>query len=276
MNIFAAQTGKAMTFFNYNGRMYPSDKAVFTAGNRALRLGEGLIETMYHANGRIALWEYHWQRLESSLQTIGFPATDKTLISQAVSDTLQANGNPDGVVVRAQFFREQGDEGLHYFLELLPPPRKPEQWPDAGLRLGITSKVLKCADAISMLKTASRMQYQMAATDAQHNHWDDALLSNAAGNIVESTHSNIFIVMKDKVYTPPLSEGCVAGVMRAFLLTESGLGIEEEPLNREMLPEADEIFLTNAVRGIQPVRSCMNKTYEHGYTRELFEQYNMK
>ena len=93
----------------------------------------------------------------------------------------------------------------------------------------------------------------MAARQAKQNKWNDALVLNTAGNIIESAIANIFWVKDGNIYTPPLAEGCVAGVMRRHLLQITP-GIAEKPLTIDALSAADEVFLTNAIKGIRWVR----------------------
>ncbi|HMF70840.1 MAG TPA: aminotransferase class IV, partial [Flavitalea sp.] len=77
-------------------------------------------------------------------------------------------------------------------------------------------------------------------------------------------------------FTPPLSEGCVAGIMRRFLLRELpqyGFDIEEKPLTISDIENADECFLTNAISGIRWVREFRKTTFTNSITAEIFQQF---
>jgi branched-chain amino acid aminotransferase len=113
----------------------------------------------------------------------------------------------------------------------------------------------------------------MAALYARERKLDDVFLLNAAGRICESAIANVFIIQNDRVFTPPLEEGCVAGVMRRFMLEHlpaCGYAVEETPLTVASLLAADEVFLTNALHLLRPVGRCDNSQYSTRLGTELF------
>jgi branched-chain amino acid aminotransferase len=258
-----------MPFLNYDGLICPDDKTLFIAKNKAFRFGEGLIETMLWSNGSIRLFRLHMERLMRSLDIIGFPALDEEEFLHDIHKTISANKDPEAAIVRAQFFMNLEDVTLHYLIENLPFVHK---LPTEKVTIGITQKAVKCPDSISHLKTSSRIQYIIAKKDADDKGWNDALLLNAKGNIVEGTISNVFIVVGNNIYTPPLNEGCIDGVMRKYLVKNGSidhLSITEKQLDVTMLQQADEIFLTNAIKGVQPVHFFMGKEYESTVTQMI-------
>lgn len=263
-----------MPFINNDGLICMDDEALFSSDNKAFRLGDGLVETMLRVGGRIRLFDLHLQRIRQSLALIGFSMLDETEFQHALLKTLSANNDPEHTVIRAQFFTKLGDDGLHFFIEILPAATT-DPWPDKGITTGVTHKVLKCFDSISHLKTSSRMQYNVAKRDATANGWDDAFLLNANDHVVEGTNANIFIIKGNNVFTPPLSEGCIAGVVRKYLLDQAvldNLTFTEKSFDPETLRQADEIFLTNAIKGIIPVQTFMGKQYTSKLTRTIFDK----
>lgn len=263
-----------MPLLNYDGLIYPDDKALFTAKSKAFRFGEGLIETMLWSNGSIRLFRLHMERLTKSLDTIGFSTLDEEEFLHDIHKTISANKDPESAIVRAQFFMNIEDGALHYIIESLPFAHK---LPTEKVTIGITQKAVKCTDSISHLKTSSRLQYILAKKDADDKGWNDALLLNAHGNIVEGTISNVFAVVGNNIYTPPLNEGCIDGVMRKYLLKNGSidhLSITEKQLDIAMLQQADEIFLTNAIRGVQPVHFFMGKEYQNTVTQMIADIVN--
>ena len=102
--------------------------------------------------------------------------------------------------------------------------------------------------------------------------WNDALVLNSQGNIIESSISNIFWIKSNEIYTPPVSEGCIAGIMRAnwiAVLKEKGIPVVEMPLNKDLLLQADEVFLTNSVRKIRWVRQFESTYYKLDFINTL-------
>jgi branched-chain amino acid aminotransferase len=98
---------------------------------------------------------------------------------------------------------------------------------------------------------------------------DDCLVLNACERVADSSIANLFYCRDGKLHTPPLTEGCVAGVMRRFLLEilpEEGFDILEVPTQPGDLISADEVFLTNAIRRIRRVGRFMDRLYGHMIT----------
>jgi branched-chain amino acid aminotransferase len=100
---------------------------------------------------------------------------------------------------------------------------------------------------------------------------------NDLGRITEAISSNIFLYKNHNIYTPSLDEGCMDGVMRKQILKVAGemnINIFEGMLNGSMLLQADEMFLTNAIRGIQWVGSYRQKRYFNKATKEILAKIN--
>ena len=117
----------------------------------------------------------------------------------------------------------------------------------------------------------------LAGIHARNNELDDCLLINEEGLIIESTNSNIFIVSNGTLYSPPLSDGCVGGTMRMNLINaalELNIGAYESSLNQQHLLMADEVLLTNAIRGIQWVNAFKHKRYFSDLSEKLIDKIN--
>ncbi len=130
-------------------------------------------------------------------------------------------------------------------------------------------------DAYSGFKTLNAARYVAAAMEARDRGWDDALLINASGHVVEATSSNVFWCYGGRMFTAPLTDGCVAGTMRSFLMEMSILrdcDIQEKSFSPAGLMAADEIFLSNAIRGIVPVRIFAGRTLSHSQSKRYFER----
>jgi branched-chain amino acid aminotransferase len=141
-----------------------------------------------------------------------------------------------------------------------------------GLQVGIAKGLKKSKDMLSNLKTTNALIYTIAAQEAIANRWNDALICNTDGYIIESTIANVFWVKDQKVYTPPLSSGCIAGVMRNYLvsnLSQLGIDVIEKGLSIGEALAADELFLTNAIKRIKWIATFENKFYINDFTRHI-------
>jgi branched-chain amino acid aminotransferase len=119
--------------------------------------------------------------------------------------------------------------------------------------------------------------YVLAAEWAKSRFLDDALLINEKGNICEATSSNIFWVKNSVVYTPPLSEACLPGIMREVLIEimqKNNIHIDEKTCSEADLLEADELFLSNAIYGIKWIVAFKNKRYFTNTAKKLVNLLN--
>src|SRR4029077_1117765 len=124
------------------------------------------------------------------------------------------------------------------------------------LRLTIFKGETKSAGVLSNLKTNNYLLNVVALQFAKASGFDDAVILNSRGNICETSSSNIFLIQKGVLFTPALTQGCVAGTKRRELLDLlPGLGfqVEETIISKEMIHETEEVFLTNAIRQVRPV-----------------------
>ena len=132
--------------------------------------------------------------------------------------------------------------------------------------MAIVRWMIKPINELSLHKTLNGAYYIMAALWAGQRGLDDCLLQNERGNIIESSSGNLFIVSNGVLYSPSLADGCVGGVMRAQVINlalANGIKVYECSLNPQNLLAADELFFTNAVRGIQWVGAYRTKRYTH-------------
>jgi len=259
-----------MPFLNFNGTICPEDALLIAAGNPAFRRGEGLIETMRWHRDAVPLLRLHLQRLNRSLPFLGLGGFALEQLEEEIMKTAVACGRPQAAMIRAQFFPGPAPAPLQFLIECRTADGPPPQ----GLSLGIATQVQKNPDALSALKTTSRLAYSFARREAALRNLDDVLLTNFHGRVVESTVCNVFAIRNGHIYTPPLSEGCIAGVMRAYLLEQVQLGgmpFTEKPLEAGEVLEADEVFLSNALRGVLPVRKLNSRVYASALTLQIAE-----
>jgi branched-chain amino acid aminotransferase len=90
----------------------------------------------------------------------------------------------------------------------------------------------------------------------------EAVFANTRGELCEGTGTNVFVVAKDRVLTPPLASGCLAGITRELIL--DWCDVEERVLPMEILETADEVFITSSTRNVHPVTRCDEREWVHG------------
>lgn len=269
-------------YFVHNGQLFREGKAVITPDNRSFRYGDGLFETMRIIRGNILLKSLHFERLLRGMKLLQFDIPDFFTPSHLEQDVLslcKKNRVEDKAVIRLVVYRSDG--GLYDLEDMRPnyiiQSMALQQYAispadDAGLVVDVYTGGSKACNSFSEVKSNNFLLYVMAAIHARKNRLGDSLVQNQYGRIADATIANVFLIKDRVIYTPPLEEGCIAGVTRRFLLQllpSAGYVVHQQPLTLDDVLDADEIFLTNAVRGIRSVGKCRDRHYSSSLTKEI-------
>lgn len=272
-----------ISYIILNGSFKKEDEPVIAVNNRGFRYGDGLFETMKSINGKISLEDYHFNRLFSGMKELAFEAPSwftAPFLRDQIAGLLQKNSHLEKARVRLMVFRSNGSlydneyQVPNYLIESLPLDSE-DMINEKGLNIDIFPKSYKSRDIFSAIKTNNFLPYAMAAIYAKQHHLNDSLLLNSSRRICDSTIANVFIVQNKMITTPSLSEGCIAGVMRRFLiekLPEIGYPVHETSITPDQLTDADEIFLTNSIYGIRWVKNCGNLDYNSTETTSIYNK----
>ncbi len=271
-----------MEFVVIDGNIVEKNKAGLSPNDHSYRYGDGLFETMKLINGNILLEDHHFERLFLGLAVLKFHTPvlfTKQKIEKEIKDLSKKNKCERSARIRLSVSRGNGglydcDNKFSYLIECWP--LKQTDLNENGLIIDIFPDTRKSIDVFSNLKSANYLPYVMAAIWAKENRLNDALILNQHDRICDSTIANVFWVKDNNIFTPPLNEGCVAGVLRKRILdcrlqiADLGLTINESFLTNDILLNADEVFLTNAIIGIRWVKECRNKVYKNTISGKVF------
>lgn len=263
-----------------NGRMVPGDGPVISLDNRAFHFGDGVFESIRLVNGAPRFMEAHWVRLQEGLKVLrigqpeGLDVVSATRMLRELSGACELpNGRARLTVFRDApgYYRPRAHTG-GYTMELKPVPTPNYALNHEGFTVDLYPEMRKAVNTLAVHKTLNCQLYVMASLWCMERGLDDCLLQNDRGNIIESSSGNIFIVSNGVLYTPSLSDGCIGGVMRMQVINlalANGIKVYECSLNPQNLLAADELFFTNAVRGVQWVGSYRTKRYAHRMAQHL-------
>lgn len=265
--------------FIFDGEYFAEDCVSIHPGNRGLRYGEGVFETMRWQEDHVLFFSFHLERLKKGLAFLEMddPADWPALLPEYIQRLCTEPGARASARVRLNVFRGEGKSfdtasaPVHYLLEVAGAPESSRP-ASTGLSVGVYTEAQRGMGPLANLKSNNYLASLLGARYAHARGWDDALLLNAFGRVTESTIANLFVVNDQTLYTPPLSEGCVAGVIRRHLLEclpGHGFRIEEAALLWEDVQKADEIFLTNAIRGVRPVARLGDVHYGSALTAKV-------
>lgn len=261
------------TFCIYNGHLISIYEPAVSFTNRAFRYGDSLFESIRYSNGKAMFIIDHIKRLKLSMTTLrmNVPTDFNTAnIEQLIIHLAQKNNITGDARVRLTVFRNEGGHytpetnDISFLIETEPLPYVGYQLNQKGTWVDVYAEIKKPINKIANLKTGNSLLYVMAGLTKKSLKLDDCLLVNDNGNIIESISSNIFIIKNGTLYTSPISDGCVDGVMRKQILALAGLNrilTFEQTLTINTLMNGDEVFLTNAIRGVQWVGQFKNKFY---------------
>lgn len=268
-------------FLCYNGKYIPAADPIFTADNRSFRYGDGFFETLKVYQGNVLLADLHFERMLASLHLLHFDIPThftKAFFVKQVIDLCNKNNVSHMARVRLAIFRSDG--GLYdpinnlpnYIIQSWELSKTVLELNENGLVIDIFPDVKKSCDKLSTIKSNNCLPYVMAAMYAKQHRLNEAILLNQYGRVADSTIANLFMVRDKIIYTPPLTEGGVCGVMRKYLLkAELPFKVQEKPLDIDDLENADEIFLTNAIYGIRWVGLFRDSSYGNATAAILHE-----
>ena len=269
-----------------NGKIQPSEQSCISTENRSFRYGDGLFETIRIVNSKPCFVKNHFNRLVAGMKQLKMDIPKEfsaEFIEKKLLELVKENDLVGGGVARLSVFRDQGttyvplSNTVSYIVDLRPLDNNYFELNNEGLNIGIFSEIKKPKDPFSLFKTSNALLYVMAAIHAKENNYDDCFLMNKNNELIETTSSNIFIVSNRILYTPSLENGCVAGTMRMNIINlaiENKIKVYECSITHRNLLLADEIFLTNAVRGLQWVKSYQENRYYNSLSKFLIEKLN--
>lgn len=266
-----------------NGHLISIYEPTVSFANRAFRYGDALFETIRVCNNKLMFVKDHLTRLKLGMTVLrmNLPAefTSENL-SEFILQLLKHNAHAPNARVRLTVFRNGG--GLYTpetndisFLIESTELEGPYDLNQKGFWVDIYADIKKSINKLSNIKSANSLIYVLAGVAKQSMKLDDCFLVNENGTICESISSNIFVVKNGTLFTSPLTEGCVAGIMRKqimHLATENKILTFESPLTMYTLLNGDEVFLTNSINGVQWVGQYKDRFYTNKMAQFFHEK----
>jgi branched-chain amino acid aminotransferase len=251
-----------------NGRIADAATASIPVFDHGFLYGEGVYETLRTYHRVPFLYHRHQERLRRSAALLALPVpfTDDELLAQ-ISATMAAHKGLNEAYIRVLLTRGVGE--LTYnpaacptsstVIIVKPFPEPPARTFTDGIKVALVGVRRNHPAALNpMIKSNNLINNALAMQEALRAGADEALMCNQAGDVVECSQSNFFIVRDRRVITPPLDAGLLPGVTRAFVLEmaqEEGFDAVEEAVSVADVRAADEAFITGTTREVTPVVS---------------------
>jgi branched-chain amino acid aminotransferase len=273
---------------NLNGEILKNDEAFLEIDNRGYNYGDGLFETIRAINGEIIFWEDHYFRLMASMRILRMEIPmdfSPEILREQILKTLEANDllqKPARVKINVH--RKSGGR---YKPETNEVEYAIRAWEMSGFFYTIEENACEIelfkdhfinSGLLSTLKSTNKTINVLGSIYAEENDYENCLLLNEKKMVVEALNGNLFLVSGNTIKTPPLSEGCLNGIIRKKLLEIikklPDFELVEEPISPFELQKADELFITNVAVGIRPVTKYRKKEFGNSTAKNLLGKLN--
>lgn len=272
---------------NFNGTLGESG-ANSLANNRAFLFGDGVFETFKIVNSNILFLEDHYFRLMSAMRILRMEIPmnfTMEFLEQHILELAKANNIEDSARVRMTVFRNSGGfylpetNEVSYLIQATPLKLKKYLLNSEAYEVDLYKDFYITKQLLSTLKTTNKAVQITGSIFARENDLQNCLLLNDAKNVIEALNGNLFMLMNGQLTTPPVSEGCLNGIMRKQVLAVAkSLNVEviEAPISPFDLQKADELFVTNVIVGIQPISKYRKKMFDQAFAAQLIDGLNQK
>lgn len=271
---------------NFNGTLVTQDSNILTQ-NRGFLYGDAVFETVKIVNAKVLYLEDHYFRLMASMRVVRMEIpmnfTMEYFEEQLLTLTEQLSIS-NSARARITVYRNDGgyylptDNTVSFLVHATALESIHYSFDEKDYEVDLYKDFYITKQLLSSIKTTNRILNVAASIFANENALDNCLLLNDTKNVVEAIQGNIFMVIGNKLITPPVSEGCLNGVMRKQVLqsakTIANLEVVEAIISPFELQKADELFVTNVIKGIQPITKYRKKTFQRKIAQELIAKIN--
>lgn len=269
-------------YLSLNGNLIKEDEFSITKDNRSFKYGDGFFETIRCLDGEIKLLDLHFHRLKAACKAFSYKVPKSFTLKYLRSEIAKLLNKNKLTTARIRLMVYRRGAGLYQpktkafdlLIESMRLSKSKYTFNNKGLKVGLFDEIPKCASSISKFKTNNCLPYVLAAVYRTQNDFDECILLNQFGRVADSISSNVFLIKNEIIKTPPIEEGGVEGVMRRNILEnlkDSKYQIKTQKIKVSDLEATDEMFLTNAIRGIQWVKCFNKKDYRNTVTKEIVD-----
>ena len=271
---------------NFNGIIQDSDLQL-TVSNRSFLYGDGVFETLKIVNNKILFFEDHYFRLMASMRIVRMEIPmifTMEYLEEQILKLVEVLAIKDAARVRFTVFRNEGgfylpnDNSISFVIQASKLENIRYKIPKIQFEVDLYKDFIVPRQLLSTLKTANKITHVTASIFAKENQLDSALLINETKNVIEAANGNLFMLMGNKLITPPISEGCLNGIMRKQIISLAkqidSVEVIEAAISPFDLQKADELFITNVIVGIQPITKYRKKEFEVRLANQLLEKLN--
>jgi len=263
-----------------NGHLYESDTTI-SVTDRAFNYADGLFETMRLIDGRIPLFPLHMNRLLRGIDVLGLRIDRQAIESHWITISEKYFNGLNGAIKLMLCRNGEGvagyvssQQGVDIVIRWMPLPTL-SKWYQPPVSLVTADGRLSHNKQLAGLKHISRLDYIVAAAGRVPSKDSELLFLDIEERVIETMRHNIFCVCDGEIWTPTVDQVGVSGVMRQMVQRvldgRNNLNIGE--ISYDQLVKSEEVFLTNALRGIVPVTKIDNYIFrQHGKGKQIADR----
>ncbi|MDO6759174.1 aminotransferase class IV [Tamlana sp. 2_MG-2023] len=274
---------------NFNGTLLDGN-AFLSIQNRGYAYGDALFETIKSSGGKLLFWEDHYFRLMASMRIMRMEipmSFTMEFLESEIQKTLEAN-DLEKASSRVKLTVHRNEGGLYapktnnvsFVIAVNALSESFYTISEAFYEVDLFKDYYVSPSLLSTLKTNNKALNVVGSIYAKENGLNNCLLLNTNKQVVEALNGNVFLVKGNTIKTPPLTDGCLKGVMRTQLIelvkAVPEYELVEDSISPFELQKADEIFITNVMVGIQPVSKYRKKTFTNEVSKSLLQKLNVK
>ncbi|WP_027878696.1 aminotransferase class IV [Mesoflavibacter zeaxanthinifaciens] len=274
---------------NFNGNLQENN-TVITNNNRAYAYGDGLFETIKAVHGKLLFFEDHYFRLMASMRIMRMEipmSFTLEFLQDEILKTIKANQLDTATCrVKLQVHRVEGglykpeSNDVEFIVSVKALDQDFYLLNEGDYEVDLFKDFYVSPSLISTLKSNNKALNVVGSIYAKENNLDNCLLINTNKSVVEALNGNVFLVKGNTIKTPPLSDGCLKGIIRKQLIEIINLmeeyTLEEASISPFEIQKADEMFITNVITGIQPVSKYRKKQFATNVAKALLQKLNVK
>ena len=263
---------------NFNGELLLEENMNLSIENRGFKYGDSIFETIKVNNKKVVFWEDHYFRLMASMRMLRMKIPMKftlEFLEQEILKTVAVNEGSSSFRVRLNVYRKDGGlytpktNEIDYLIDVKANTYQTKE----KYTVDVFKDFYNYSGLLSTIKTNNRMVNTLASIYAKENDLDNCVLINENKGVVEVTNANIFVLKGNVIKTPALIEGCIKGVVRAKVIEiiskNEDFTIEETSISPFEIQKADEVFITNAIIGIQGITNYKKKSFTTDFSSKI-------
>lgn len=266
---------------NFNGEISASQNNLL-ANNRGFLYGDAVFETIKIVNKKILFLENHYFRLMSSMRIIRMQIPMNFTMEFIEDEILKlVTSSQLGQSARVRFTVYRNDGGFYmpetnevsYLITISSLKKQLYEFNEDAYEVDLYKDFYVTKHLLSTIKSTNKMINITGSIFAKENELQNCLLINEDKNVVEALQGNLFMLLDNKLITPPISDGCLNGIMRKKVIELAKkmnvFEVVEQSISPFDLQKAEELFICNTIVGIQPITKYRKKEFSKSFSKKI-------